>query len=166
MSTGKFKELKMYLKALPESLPISGPFSKINCDRLQEFVLDRDEDWVNDVGIEGAVNREIIEAALGDFLPQNNDGIFYIKERGPTIEALADVLKQYHDPGCALSAPGPLLQISPNSQRRIRTSGIRRQICPAKQVSWLFHATLIRAPARDISRALYRELEPLDCSCS
>ena len=94
MSTGKFKELKMYLKALPESLPISGPFStKINHDRLQEFVLDKD--WVNDVGIEGVVSWEI-KAALGGFLPQNNDGIFYIKERGPVIEALADVLEQYH----------------------------------------------------------------------
>ena len=105
MSTGKFKELKMYLKALPESLPISGPFSKIN--RLREFELD--QEWVNDVGIEGAVNREI-EAALGDFLPRNNDGIFYIKERGPAIEALADVLERYHGPGCALSG-SPILKL-------------------------------------------------------
>jgi hypothetical protein len=41
--------------------------------------------------------------------------------------------------GCA---PGPLLQISLNSQGRIWTSGNRRQICPAKQVTGLFHATL------------------------
>jgi hypothetical protein len=41
--------------------------------------------------------------------------------------------------GCA---PGPLLQISLNSQGRIWTSGNRRQICPAKQVTGLFQATL------------------------
>ena len=104
MSSGKFKELKAYLKALPENLPVSGPTSKLN--RLLEFVLD--EDWVNDVGVEGAVNCEI-KAALGDFLPQNNDGIFYIKERGLAIEALADVLECYHSPGCMLSG-SPILQ--------------------------------------------------------
>jgi hypothetical protein len=98
MSSGKFKELKIYLKALPKTLPVSTPMSKTN--RLLGFVLD--EDWVNDVGVEGAVNREI-EAALGDFLPRNNDGIFYIKERGPAIEALADVLEHYHGPGSTLS---------------------------------------------------------------
>lgn len=98
MSSGKFKELKAYLQALPETLPLSSPTSKLN--KLLDFALD--EDWVNDVGIEGAINREI-EAALGDFLPRNNDGIFYIKERGPAIEALADVLELYHGPGCILS---------------------------------------------------------------
>ena len=72
MSSGKFKELMIYLKALPETLPISGPLSKLN--KLQNFVLD--DHWVKDVGIEGAVNREI-EAALGGFPPWNNDGIFY-----------------------------------------------------------------------------------------
>ena len=49
--------------------------SKLN--RLLQFAPDHDI-WVNDVGVEGAVNREI-EAALGDILPLNNDGIFYIK---------------------------------------------------------------------------------------
>jgi hypothetical protein len=53
MSSGKFKELKIYLKALPKTLPVSTPMSKTN--RLLGFVLD--EDWVNDVGVEGAVNR-------------------------------------------------------------------------------------------------------------
>jgi hypothetical protein len=50
--------------------------------------------------------------------------------------------------GCA---PGPLLQISPNSHGRIWTSGNPRQICPAKQVSRLFHATLRQGP-RDALR--------------
>jgi hypothetical protein len=105
MSSGKFKELKAYLKALPENLSVSGPISKLN--RLLGFALD--DDWVNDVGVEGAVTREI-EAALGDFLPRNNDGIFYIKERGPAIEALADVLERYHGPGCELSG-SPILKL-------------------------------------------------------
>ncbi|KAF8902221.1 ribonuclease H-like domain-containing protein, partial [Gymnopilus junonius] len=98
MSSGKFKELKAYLQALPETLPLSSPTSKLN--KLLDFGLD--EGWVNDVGIEGAFNREI-ETALGDFLPRNSDGIFYIKERGLAIEALADVLELYHGPGCILS---------------------------------------------------------------
>ena len=59
----------IYLKALPETLPISGPLSKLN--KLQNFVLD--DDWVKEE-TEGAVNRKI-EAALGGFLPRNNDGI-------------------------------------------------------------------------------------------
>jgi hypothetical protein len=105
MSSGKFKELKTYLKALPETLPLSGPTSKLN--RLLEFTVD--EKWVSDVGVEGAVNREI-EVALGNFLPRNNDGIFYIKERGPAIEALAEVLELYHGPGCLLSG-SPILKL-------------------------------------------------------
>ena len=67
MSSGKFKELMIYLKALPETL-----LSKLKT--LQNFVLE--DDWVKDVGIEGAVNREI-EAAPGDFLPRNNDGVVF-----------------------------------------------------------------------------------------
>jgi hypothetical protein len=105
MSSGKFKELKAYLKALPETLPISDPTSKLK--KLLDFGLD--EEWVNDVGVEGAFNREI-EAALGDFLPRNNDGIFYIKERGPAIEELAEVLEHYHGPGCLLSE-SPILKL-------------------------------------------------------
>ncbi|KAF8151625.1 ribonuclease H-like domain-containing protein [Crassisporium funariophilum] len=97
MSSGKFKELKAYLEALPVSLPLPGNDSKIN--RLLEFSLD--ETWVEDVGVEGAVNQEI-EAALGDFLPRNNDGIFFIKERGAAMEGLADILEMYHGPGCLL----------------------------------------------------------------
>jgi len=85
MSSGKLKELKGYFKALPEALPLSSSTYKLN--KLLDFSLDKD--WVNNIGVEGAVNCEI-EAALGDFLPRNNDGIFYIKERGSAIEALAE----------------------------------------------------------------------------
>jgi len=88
MSSGKFKELKLLLRALPESLPICGQESRLN--RLLDFVLD--EERIKDIGEEGAVNREL-EAALFDFLPRNDAGIFFIKERGPALEALADVLE-------------------------------------------------------------------------
>jgi hypothetical protein len=44
MSSGKFKELKVYLQALPEALPLSSPISKLN--KLLEFSLD--EDWLAD----------------------------------------------------------------------------------------------------------------------
>ena len=94
MSSGKFRELKTYLAALPKTLPLPSDGSKIN--RLLDFSLD--ENWVTDAGVEGALNREL-EAALGDFLPRNNDGIFFIKERGEAIEGLADILEMYHGPG-------------------------------------------------------------------
>ena len=58
MSPGKFKELKAYLQALPEALPLSSPTSKLN--KLLDFSLDIfsfDEDWLSDVGVEGAINR-------------------------------------------------------------------------------------------------------------
>ncbi|EDR00600.1 uncharacterized protein LACBIDRAFT_334075 [Laccaria bicolor S238N-H82] len=87
MSSGKYLQLKQYLKALPDKLPISPPESRLN--RLLNFMLD--QDWVIDAGEEVAINQEL-EAALHDFLPRNDNGIFYIKEQGPGIEALADVL--------------------------------------------------------------------------
>ena len=67
------------------------------------------------LGVEGAtgINREI-KAALGDFLPGNNDGIFYIKERevrGPAIEELAEVLERYHGPGCTMLSGSSILEL-------------------------------------------------------
>jgi hypothetical protein len=53
-----------------------------------------DEEWVQDVGEEGAVNREI-EVALQQFLPRNDAGIFYIIQRGKGIEELATVLEYW-----------------------------------------------------------------------
>jgi hypothetical protein len=53
-----------------------------------------DDEWVQDVGEEGAINREI-EVALKEFLPRNDAGIFYITQRGKGIEALADVLEYW-----------------------------------------------------------------------
>ena len=51
MSSGKFKELKEFLKALPQTLPISG--LTFNLNRLLQFALDKE--WIKDVGIEGVL---------------------------------------------------------------------------------------------------------------
>ena len=93
MSSGKFKQLKLYLQALPLALPLvdaADENAKIN--RFLAFSVD--EEWVQDVGEEGAVNREI-EVALQQFLPRNDSGIFYITQRGQGIEALANVLEYW-----------------------------------------------------------------------
>jgi hypothetical protein len=52
------------------------------------------EEWVQDVGKEGAINREI-EVALQQFLPRNDTGVFYITQRGKGIEELATVLEYW-----------------------------------------------------------------------
>ena len=88
MGPTKFAELREYLRALPRNLPLPDPGSRVN--QLLDFTLD--EDWVADVGEEHAVNRGL-EAALGNSLPRNDQGIFYLKQRGPAIEVLADVLE-------------------------------------------------------------------------
>lgn len=87
MSSEKVRELRQYLQALPQALPLPDVTSPVN--QLLNFALD--PEWVEDIGEEGAVNRQI-EAALHEYLPRNDAGIFFIKHRGPAIEALADVL--------------------------------------------------------------------------
>jgi hypothetical protein len=55
MSSGKFKQLKLYLQALPQTLPLVETVdqdAKIN--RLLTFSVN--DEWVQDVGEEGAVN--------------------------------------------------------------------------------------------------------------
>ncbi|KAG6846548.1 hypothetical protein H0H93_013281, partial [Arthromyces matolae] len=90
-SLSKFEQLRLYLKALPASLEEVSPTDvDANVNRLLNFVLD--DEWVQDVGEEGAVNRAI-EAALHKFLPRNDAGIFFISQRGKGVEALADVLE-------------------------------------------------------------------------
>jgi len=76
MSSGKFKQLKLYLQALPEALPLvdtADEDAKIN----QLLTFSTDKEWAQDVGEEGAINQEI-EVALQQFLPRNDAGIFYI----------------------------------------------------------------------------------------
>jgi hypothetical protein len=78
MSSGKFKQLKLYLWVLPLALPLvdaADQNAKIN--RFLAFSVD--EEWVQDVGEEGAINQEI-EVALQQFLPRNDSGIFYITQ--------------------------------------------------------------------------------------
>ena len=90
MSSEKFGEVKTYLTALPETLLLPSGGTKIN--RLLNFSLD--ETWVSNAGVdlEQALNWEI---ALGKFLPRNDGGVFFMKERGEVVEALADILEMY-----------------------------------------------------------------------
>ncbi|KAF8993373.1 hypothetical protein BDQ17DRAFT_1252987, partial [Cyathus striatus] len=81
---------RTYLKALPLSLPVVDEACSVI--RLLSFSIDTE--WAKEEGEEAAVNREL-EIAFKDYLPRNNDGIFYIKHHGPAIEAFADVLECY-----------------------------------------------------------------------
>ncbi len=89
----KLATLELYLKSLPENkLP-----SPLDSEPPEEtaypglLYFSPDPDWINDVGKEGAVNREL-EAALG---VRNDLNIFPIKERGRAIQALVPILRQY-----------------------------------------------------------------------
>ncbi|KAG6874765.1 hypothetical protein C0992_006641, partial [Termitomyces sp. T32_za158] len=95
MSSAKIRQLKSYLRALPPDLELVNPKdTEAKVNRLLDFGLD--EEWIQDVGEEGAVNREI-EVALQKFLPRNDSGIFFITQRGKGVEALADVLEYWVD---------------------------------------------------------------------
>lgn len=88
MSFAKIQYLKACLQALPDTLPLANTQSPVN--QLLNFSLDAD--WIEDIGEEGAVNRQL-EAALNEYMPGNDAGIFFIKHRGPALVALADVLE-------------------------------------------------------------------------
>lgn len=82
-------KLRFLLKNLPDSLPLkSAEDASINF-----LGFEPDPEWIDRIGtVEGAVNREI-EVRVG---PRNNaEGTFKLTERGPGIEALADVLEKY-----------------------------------------------------------------------
>ena len=84
MSSGKFKQLKLYLQALPQTLPLVEAVdqdAKINW--LLNFSVD--DEWVQAVGEEGAVNWEL-KVTLQQFLPRNDSGIFYITQWGQGVE--------------------------------------------------------------------------------
>jgi len=74
----KINAARFYLSSLPDALPATGLESSPNA--LLSFSLN--PEWVEDVGEEGAVNQAL-EAALFDFLPRNDAGIFKITTRGP-----------------------------------------------------------------------------------
>jgi len=80
--TAKIGTLRLYLTRLPNTLPLPSANEGYWFD---SFTLDKD--WEDDIGEEGAVNREL-EVRLGSW----DKGTVKIKERGPGISTLADVL--------------------------------------------------------------------------
>ncbi|KAI0356376.1 hypothetical protein OH77DRAFT_1401645 [Trametes cingulata] len=80
--------LRVLLAALPNSLPLVQPTQSKY--KFHEFGLDEDD--VEDMGLLGAVNRQL-EVRLGPRTCKNDT--FELKERGTGVEALADVLTRY-----------------------------------------------------------------------
>lgn len=81
--------LRVLLKRLPSSLPC--PSASQSAYGFHEFGISDEE--VDDYGSAvGAVNRQL-EVRLGPCTGRGNT--FELKERGPGIEALADVLDRY-----------------------------------------------------------------------
>lgn len=84
--------LKCYLSKLPQSLPEL----PVDVPAQQLLNFSYDKAWVEDVGVPGAVNCTCaLEGAPNDYLPRNDKGAFFLKHRGPAIEALATVLECY-----------------------------------------------------------------------
>ncbi len=80
------------LRLLLENLPDSIPYKSLVDSRYAFHHLDLDDEWVNEEGVEAAVNRAL-EVRLG---PRTGPGdTFIIKERGPGLTALADTLQVY-----------------------------------------------------------------------
>ena len=83
----KISQLRIYLEHLPTTLPTS--HASDSYSRLLNFTLD--ETWLEAIGEEGAVNREL-ELALGG---RDDNNTFLIQERGHRIKALANILEKY-----------------------------------------------------------------------
>ena len=81
-----------YLRHLLRNLPETLPFKSAADSRyaFQHFQLD--DKWIDSEGIEVAANRAL-EVALGPRTGLRET--FVIEERGPGLEALADVLRVY-----------------------------------------------------------------------
>ncbi len=80
------------LRVLLENLPDSIPYKSLVHSRYAFHHLELDDEWINDEGIEAAVNRAL-EVHLG---PRTGPGdTFIIEERGPGLTALADILQVY-----------------------------------------------------------------------
>jgi hypothetical protein len=82
----KVQTLRLYLTSLPQSLPLSSKATPKNDFRN----FSPDADWIEDIGEEGAVNREL-EIRLGS----RSMGPVTLSEHGPGLTALADVLEKY-----------------------------------------------------------------------
>ncbi|KAI8990589.1 ribonuclease H-like domain-containing protein [Trametes punicea] len=82
--------LRVLLAGLPSTLPYkSGAESTY---KFQDFGISDEE--IEDLGLAGALNHEL-EVRLGDRTKRGDT--FEIKERGPGIEALAEVLQHYQE---------------------------------------------------------------------
>lgn len=87
MSNSKsLAQLRLYLQNLPENLPL--PASGQSIYGFEDFAPDAE--WLEDIGEEGAVNRQL-EILLGS----RAKGPIRLKERGPSICAVTDVLDKY-----------------------------------------------------------------------
>ena len=82
----KLQRLSKYLSHLPSILAVKSPSeSRYNFNNFEP-----DADWIEDIGIVGAVNRQL-EIQLGT----RADGPIEFTERGPPVEALVSVLSRY-----------------------------------------------------------------------
>ena len=79
-------QLRLYLNSLSNSIPVPKP-GESQYD-FQHFAPD--PEWVEDIGEEHAVNREL-EVRLGS----RANGPVELKEKGPSISSLADILEKY-----------------------------------------------------------------------
>ena len=77
-------KLRLYLVNLPSSIPHADAAQSVY--KFHDFAPD--QEWVDDVGLEGAINREL-EIRLGS----RGNGSLTFRERGIGLNPLADVLK-------------------------------------------------------------------------
>jgi len=82
----QLQQLATYLRSLPTALTIHNSF--VSRYDFENFQLD--PTWIDDIGTEGAINREL-ECRLGT----RAHGPIEFTERGPAVEALVEVLTKY-----------------------------------------------------------------------
>lgn len=123
-------KLRLYLTHLPATLPCQPSDSEKNFNSFAP-----DAEWLAEVGLEGAVNRQL-EVALGS----RANGPIQLKERGPGVVALADVLEQYLEkfPGSAVLEKW-LADIIGSAVSAYDSAGL--QVRNKKLISkeWLYH---------------------------
>ncbi|KAI9065799.1 hypothetical protein FKP32DRAFT_1556380, partial [Trametes sanguinea] len=80
------------LRVLLSGLPPIVPFAPVSASVYNFHDFSVSDDDISDLGLLGAVNREL-EVRLGDRTKRGDT--FELRERGPGVEALADVLQRY-----------------------------------------------------------------------
>ncbi|KAG2118205.1 uncharacterized protein F5147DRAFT_670459, partial [Suillus discolor] len=107
----KLQLLSLYLQNLPETIPYADPSTPQY--GFDFFALD--DEKIQDYGPIGAVNHEL-EVRMG----QRNKGPISFKERGPSLNAVTDVLggylDQYHE------SPETVLLVKWETKNTIQTS--------------------------------------------